>query len=73
MNMSFLQELFSNITQRDALRRQRGGVLVEADHGHLVEACHALLKSDGEASSITLASRALEIYGRLSANEKRHI
>lgn len=72
MNMSFLQELFSNITQRDALLRRRSGIPVDADHGHLVEACQALLQSDGEASSIALAGRALEIYGRLDAEEKKH-
>lgn len=71
MNMSFLQELFSNITQRDALLRRRNGIPNDADHGHLMEACQALLQSDGEASSIALAGRALEIYGRLGAEEKK--
>ena len=70
MNMSFLQELFSNITQRDALLRRRVGEPLHPDHQQLVSACRALLESDGEASSIALASRALEIYGRLSAEEK---
>lgn len=71
MNISFLQELFSTITQRDALRRRRSGEPIAADHAHLVEACQALLESDGEASSITLASRALTIYSRLDDAEKR--
>lgn len=71
MNMSFLQELFSNITQREALRRYRRGLPADVDHSHLVEACQALLKSDGEASSITLAGRALEIYRRLDDDQKK--
>jgi len=64
MNMSFLQELFSNITQREALLRRRGGGGV-ADPAKLLEACKALLNSDGEVSSITHASHALDIYSRL--------
>lgn len=70
MNMSFLQELFSNITQRDALLRRRVGEPLHPDHQQLIAACRALLDSDGEASSIALASRALDIYGRLTAEEK---
>jgi malonyl-CoA decarboxylase len=70
MNMSFLQELFSTITQRDALLRRRNNGRLQVDHTHLVDACQALLESDGEASSITLASRALEIYSRLDAGQK---
>ncbi|SHF85102.1 malonyl-CoA decarboxylase [Modicisalibacter ilicicola DSM 19980] len=71
MNMSFLQELFSTITQRDALLRRRSGVRTEVSHRHLIGACQALLESDGEASSIALASRALEIYSRLDREEKQ--
>ena len=71
MNMTFLQELFNNITQRDALLRRRQSVASAVDHTHLVKACHALLESDGEASSIALASRALAIYRRLSEEEKK--
>lgn len=71
MNMSFLQELFNNITQRDALLRRRTDERIHVDHAHLAEACRALLASDGEASSIALASRALEIYARLDGEEKR--
>lgn len=70
MNMMFLQEIFNNITQRDALLRRRNPGALIPDHGHLVSACQALLASDGEASSIALASRALAIYQRLSATEK---
>ncbi|WP_148863787.1 malonyl-CoA decarboxylase [Marinobacter fonticola] len=70
MNMSFLQELFSNITQREALLRRRTGNGLVVDHNHLLEACQALLKSDGEASSISHASHALEIYARLDDDSK---
>ncbi|WP_404367088.1 malonyl-CoA decarboxylase [Marinobacter sp.] len=70
MNMTFLQELFSSITQRDAILRRRGGNLQNVDHNDLIEACNALLQSDGEVSGITLAGRALEIYSRLHADEK---
>ena len=70
MNMLFLQELFNNITQRDALLRRRHPETSMPDHGQLIDACHKLLESDGEASSIALASRALAIYQRLSAAEK---
>lgn len=70
MNMMFLQELFNNITQRDALLRRRHPETLTPDHQQLVEACQTLLESDGEASSIALASRALAIYRRLSTAEK---
>ncbi|KIN13335.1 malonyl-CoA decarboxylase [Vreelandella titanicae] len=70
MNMLFLQELFNNITQRDALLRRRQHETSTPDHGQLVKACQKLLESDGEASSIALASRALAIYQRLSPVEK---
>ncbi|PAU76868.1 malonyl-CoA decarboxylase [Halomonas salipaludis] len=70
MNMSFLQELFNNITQRDALLWRRQGGAVIHDHSVLVEACRELLESDGEASSITQASRALAIYQRLDDSQK---
>lgn len=70
MNMMFLQELFNNITQRDALLRRRHPETLTPDHRQLVKACRALLESDGEASSIALASRALAIYQRLSVAEK---
>ncbi|MDT0501422.1 MULTISPECIES: malonyl-CoA decarboxylase [unclassified Halomonas] len=70
MNMTFLQELFNNITQRDALLRRRRGSGESPNHGDLVAACHALLESDGEASSIALASRALEMYECLTADER---
>ena len=70
MNMMFLQELFNNITQRDALLRRRQPETITPDHQQLVKACYKLLESDGEASSIALASRALAIYQRLSSAEK---
>lgn len=71
MNMSFLQELFTSITQREESLWRRIGNLDHCSHGQLIAACQALLKSDGEASSISLASRALEIYARLDNDEKR--
>jgi malonyl-CoA decarboxylase len=70
MNMLFLQELFNNITQRDALLRRRQPETLTPDHRQLIKACQKLLESDGEASSIALSSRALAIYQRLSAAEK---
>ncbi|MDP4558531.1 malonyl-CoA decarboxylase [Halomonas meridiana] len=70
MNMTFLQEMFNSITQRDALLRRKHPETLTPDHHQLVKACQALLASDGEASSIALASRALAIYQRLSAVEK---
>lgn len=70
MNMMFLQELFNNITQRDALLRRRQPDTLTPDHQQLVKACQKLLESDGEASSIALASRALAIYRHLSPAEK---
>ncbi|MDW5376017.1 malonyl-CoA decarboxylase [Halomonas sp. HP20-15] len=70
MNMSFLQELFSTITQRDALRRKRSEALAPVSHAELIAACKALLESDGEASSITLARRALDLYARLDEDNK---
>ena len=71
MNISFLQELFSNITRRDALLRRRTRGRTPYVHTELLEACRALLHSDGEASSIALASRALDIYAGLEATEKQ--
>ncbi|TGN41152.1 malonyl-CoA decarboxylase [Marinobacter confluentis] len=71
MNMSFLQELFSNITQRDALQRTFGGRKANHTHSDLDDACQALLHSDGEAASIVLASRALDIYHSLDDDNKR--
>ncbi|WNL41898.1 malonyl-CoA decarboxylase [Halomonas sp. PAMB 3264] len=70
MNMTFLQELFNNITQRDALLRRKQPEAVTPDHRQLIKACNALMASDGEASSIALASRALALYQRLSSGEK---
>ncbi|MBY6028413.1 malonyl-CoA decarboxylase [Halomonas cupida] len=69
MNFSFLQELLSNITQRDALLRRRSDG-PPLDHSQVIDACHRLLASDGEASSITLACQALDAYGRLGDAEK---
>ncbi|MWJ27020.1 MCD, Malonyl-CoA decarboxylase MCD [Halomonas sp. ZH2S] len=71
MNITFLQELFSSITRRDALLRRRTDDRIHFDHTHLLKACHALLNSDGEASSIALASRVLAIYARLDVTEKQ--
>jgi len=71
MNMSFLQELFNSITQREASVWRRIGGIDHCTHSQLITACQALLQSDGEASSISLASRALEIYARLDDDEKR--
>lgn len=71
MNKSFLQELFSSITRRDALQRRFGGKRDSYDCADLEAACDALLESDGEAASIVLASRALEIYQCLDDENKR--
>lgn len=69
MNISFLQELFSNITQRDArLWRRSDGRSV--NHQQVVDVCRQLLDSDGEASSIALASRALNGYADLDDDQK---
>lgn len=70
MNMTFLQELFNSITQRDALLWRRQGETTAPDHAQVLEACRALLASDGEASSISLASRALDMYNRLAEDER---
>ncbi|MBC7182554.1 MAG: malonyl-CoA decarboxylase family protein, partial [Marinobacter sp.] len=71
MNMTFLQELFSSITQRDALQRKFGARRTAFDHTDLEAACHDLLNSDGEAASIVMASRALDIYESLGDDDKR--
>ncbi|WP_336367973.1 malonyl-CoA decarboxylase [Marinobacter sp. C2H3] len=71
MNMSFLQELFSSITQRDALQRRLGNRKHPHDAEGMVAACEELLESDGEATGIVLAGRALDIYKSLDKPEKR--
>ncbi|MCE8017686.1 malonyl-CoA decarboxylase [Halomonas sp. MCCC 1A17488] len=70
MNMTFLQELFNSITQRDARLWRRQGEFTAPDHAQLLDACRELLESDGEASSISLASRALTMYHRLTEDER---
>lgn len=70
MNMTFLQELFNSITQRDARIWRRQGEALDPSHAQVLEACQALLESDGEASSISLASRALNMYNRLAKDER---
>ncbi|MGR4066952.1 malonyl-CoA decarboxylase [Halomonas sp. LR3S48] len=70
MNMTFLQELFNSITQRDARLWRRQGELSAPNHAQMLAACRALLESDGEASSISLASRALSMYNRLTEDER---
>ncbi|SEL71238.1 malonyl-CoA decarboxylase [Halomonas daqiaonensis] len=70
MNMTFLQEMFQSITHRDALLRSRQGDGTPPDHRRLLDACQRLLASDGEASSIALASRALGMYQRLEPEER---
>ncbi|GEK71984.1 MULTISPECIES: malonyl-CoA decarboxylase [Halomonas] len=72
MNMTFLQELLNNITQRDALRWKRSEGDAAPTPDELIDACRGLLESDGEASSIALASRALAMYARLDADQRRH-
>ncbi|MGQ4879349.1 malonyl-CoA decarboxylase [Billgrantia sp. LNSP4103-1] len=72
MNMTFLQELFNSITQRDAKRWRRQGDTTALDHDQVLDACRALLESDGEASSISLASRALDMFNRLAPDECTH-
>lgn len=71
MNMSFLQELFSSITRRDALQRKSGSKKTRYDSTDLESACQELLSSDGEAASIVMASRALEIYQCMDDEGKR--
>ncbi|MDN3518640.1 malonyl-CoA decarboxylase [Aquisalimonas lutea] len=71
MDMNFLQEMISSITQRNAASRRRMLDRVSPDHQSLLAACRELLASDGEASSIALARRALDLYARLDADEKR--
>ena len=71
MNMSFLQELFSSITQRDALQRKFGRKTQSHNHLDLVTACEELLRSDGEATGIVLAGRALDIYHSLDDEQKQ--
>ncbi|WP_104203928.1 malonyl-CoA decarboxylase [Billgrantia saliphila] len=70
MNMTFLQELFNSITQRDARLWRRQGDTATPNHSRMLDACRALLESDGEASSISLASRALAMYQRLDEEER---
>jgi len=70
MNVSFLQDLIQTITQRDALSRRQAAARAPRDHQALVNACTELLASDGEASSIALAQRALDLYRLLPAAEK---
>ncbi|ALM51562.1 malonyl-CoA decarboxylase [Halomonas huangheensis] len=69
MNISFLQELFSSITQRDALpwRRSDGRPV---HHEQVIDACRQVLESDGEASSIALAGRSLAGYQSLDEEQK---
>jgi malonyl-CoA decarboxylase len=71
MNMSFLQELFSSITQRDKIQRKFGSKKASYDHADMEHACRELLNSDGEAASIVMASRALDIYQSLDDDNKR--
>jgi malonyl-CoA decarboxylase len=70
MNMSFLQELFSSITQREALQRKFRAKKANYSHVDLEAACQTLLHSDGEAASIVLASRALDVYQSLDDEGK---
>lgn len=71
MNMTFLQEMFNTITQRDAPLRRRQGDRTAPDHDEVLEACRGLLEGDGEASSIALASQTLAMYRRLNDAEKQ--
>lgn len=70
MNVSFLQDLIQTITQRDALSRRQAAGRLPRDHKGLIGACTELMASDGEASSIALAQRALDLYRLLPAAEK---
>lgn len=71
VNVGFLQDLLQTITQRDSrvMRRARQRGLPHSA-AELTEACHTLMASDGEASSIALAQRALDIYKSLDSDEK---
>ncbi|MCC5858328.1 MAG: malonyl-CoA decarboxylase [Ectothiorhodospiraceae bacterium] len=70
MNGTFLNDLLSTLTQRYA-RRWLGR---HDDSGQraelLLEQCRVLLASDGEASSMAHAHRALQCYQRLDAGER---
>ncbi len=70
MNATFLNDLLSTLTQRYARR----WVTRHEDNGQgaelLLEQCQVLLDSDGEASSMAHAHRALQRYQRLSDTDK---
>ncbi|MEX0375165.1 malonyl-CoA decarboxylase [Spiribacter pallidus] len=72
VNVGFLQDLLHTITQRDsrAMRRARQRGLPDSA-ADLIDACRTLMDSDGEASSIALAQRALDIYKSLATDEKK--
>jgi len=71
VNVGFLQDLLQTITQRDSRAMRRGRQRSQpGSAAELTEACHTLMASDGEASSIALAQRALELYKSLDTDEK---
>ena len=63
MNVMFLQELFSTITERGrgllTVAPQRDGM------ANIAELCRALLSGRGEASGMALASEIVAAYGTL--------
>lgn len=70
MNKSFLNELLGTIAQRNGRRRRWPSIRADDDDGRLDGKCRQLLASDGEASSIALARRALDCYEQLNADER---
>ena len=68
MNVTFLQELFSTITERGR------GLLTVAPQRHgmdyVAELCRALLSGRGEASGMALASEIVTAYAALDAAER---
>lgn len=74
MNMKFLQDLLSRAARRAreqaSITTYRQGGSGESPLTQLGAACHALMNSNGEASSILVAQQALERYAELSEDER---
>lgn len=70
MSTTFLNELLATIVQRSTRSQRRAEVAVEGDHHQLADECRRLLASYGEASSIAIARRALDIYNDLNDEDK---
>lgn len=72
MNMTFLQGLLTNISERTrALSHQQGLLKDNKQHlSVLTEMCERLMQRDGEASQILTAQQALEQYSQLDEEEQ---